>query len=242
RPIVLSDMSAEINLDRLERELEQAVEADRRYWEKNDAKFRAVNQRVASYEEFKEIVNASHLKPLDRGEKVTEIRTNETGLWNRGRSRGGGGAGVEGREDSGSSLLGATSSTGEPPASCQQFVRSWQSLKTPEYRRSYLLSLAPSVYSNLFASEIPFGLLGEFVTALDAADSDKLPTQPTVSILTALTNCQRFQLALAFFSQSEKQAAQRLMKRLAESAATTADGTDEAEAVAKLSQLYIGEA
>uniref|UniRef100_A0A9J8DF52 ABI gene family member 3 n=1 Tax=Cyprinus carpio carpio TaxID=630221 RepID=A0A9J8DF52_CYPCA len=58
-----SDM---INFSQLEKELQAALEADRKYQRENDAKFRALNQNVASYEEFRDIVLASHLKPLDR--------------------------------------------------------------------------------------------------------------------------------------------------------------------------------
>lgn len=42
-----------INVDKLERELVGALEADRKYSRENDAKFRAVYQRVATYEEFR---------------------------------------------------------------------------------------------------------------------------------------------------------------------------------------------
>ena len=37
----------------MKKDFEKAVEADTRYWRENDAKFRAVNQKVASYEEFR---------------------------------------------------------------------------------------------------------------------------------------------------------------------------------------------
>ncbi len=42
-----------INLGRLERELVSAVEADRRYSRENDAKFRAIKQKVPTYEDFR---------------------------------------------------------------------------------------------------------------------------------------------------------------------------------------------
>ena len=41
----------------------KVVVADERYWRENDAKFRAVAQH-ASYDQFEQIVKASHLKPL----------------------------------------------------------------------------------------------------------------------------------------------------------------------------------
>ena len=42
-----------IDFKKLERELHNAIETDARYWRENDAKFRAVNQKVGSYEEFR---------------------------------------------------------------------------------------------------------------------------------------------------------------------------------------------
>ena len=42
-----------IDFNKLERELEAAVESDERYWRENDAKMRAVEQRVETYEQFR---------------------------------------------------------------------------------------------------------------------------------------------------------------------------------------------
>ena len=42
-----------VDVDKLERELVNALQADKRYSRENDAKFRAVNQRVQTYEEFR---------------------------------------------------------------------------------------------------------------------------------------------------------------------------------------------
>lgn len=43
----------EINFVELENELQSAIDADARYWKENDAKFRAVNQKVQTYDEFR---------------------------------------------------------------------------------------------------------------------------------------------------------------------------------------------
>ena len=53
------------SLDQVETELNTMLEQDNRYWRENDAKFRAVAQN-ATYEQFEDIVKASHLKPLDK--------------------------------------------------------------------------------------------------------------------------------------------------------------------------------
>ena len=42
-----------VDVDKLERELLDALRADRKYSRENDAKFRAINQRVQTYEEFR---------------------------------------------------------------------------------------------------------------------------------------------------------------------------------------------
>ncbi|XP_029997825.1 dynein axonemal assembly factor 19 [Sphaeramia orbicularis] len=55
-----------INFSALQRELQTAVEAELKYKRENDAKLRAVNQKVASYQEFRDLVLASHLKPLHK--------------------------------------------------------------------------------------------------------------------------------------------------------------------------------
>ncbi len=50
----MSASGEQIDLSKLERELVGALQADRKYSRENDAKFRAVNQRVATYEEFRQ--------------------------------------------------------------------------------------------------------------------------------------------------------------------------------------------
>lgn len=42
-----------LDVDRLESELKQSVRHEERRWHENDAKLRAVEQKVATYEEFR---------------------------------------------------------------------------------------------------------------------------------------------------------------------------------------------
>ena len=67
-------------LDRLESELNSVLEQDSRYWTENDAKFRAVAQNV-SFEQFEEIVKASHLKPLEKKDK-SQLTNPKNTIWN----------------------------------------------------------------------------------------------------------------------------------------------------------------
>merc|ERR1712080_587006 len=59
------NVSEDVNFSRLEKEFISAQSTDEKYTRENDAKFRAVHQKVKSYEEFRDIVAASHLCPVD---------------------------------------------------------------------------------------------------------------------------------------------------------------------------------
>ena len=50
---MVSKTDDRIDFSKLEDELDAAVRADEKYWRENDAKFRAVAQKVDSYEEFR---------------------------------------------------------------------------------------------------------------------------------------------------------------------------------------------
>ena len=43
-----------------------------KYWRENDAKFRAIEQRVPTYEDFRQMVLGSHLRPLEKGESLRD--------------------------------------------------------------------------------------------------------------------------------------------------------------------------
>ncbi|XP_028310442.1 dynein axonemal assembly factor 19 isoform X2 [Gouania willdenowi] len=62
-----------INFRALEVELQAAVESERKYQRENDAKLRAVHQG-APYDQFRNMVLTSHLKPLEKQDKVGGAR------------------------------------------------------------------------------------------------------------------------------------------------------------------------
>jgi len=61
-----------MDFTKLEKELSGLMQKDDKYWRENDAKFRAAKQ-MATYEEFENIVKASHLKPLEKSDHVQEM-------------------------------------------------------------------------------------------------------------------------------------------------------------------------
>jgi hypothetical protein len=71
-----------VDYNKIQNEVKNAVKAEQRYWTENDAKFRAIAQHVPTYEDFRQIVLASHLKPLDKGESFQENMTKGNKVWN----------------------------------------------------------------------------------------------------------------------------------------------------------------
>ncbi len=71
RAHLLINEKGEVDLRRLEATVATAIQQDERYQRENDAKFRAVAQKVQSYEEFEGIVKASHIKPIK--EDITNL-------------------------------------------------------------------------------------------------------------------------------------------------------------------------
>ncbi|XP_034023615.1 coiled-coil domain-containing protein 103 [Thalassophryne amazonica] len=58
-----------IDFTALEKELRMVVEIEQKYCRQNDAKLRAVSQKVKSYQEFRDLVLACHMKPLHKNDK-----------------------------------------------------------------------------------------------------------------------------------------------------------------------------
>lgn len=196
-----------IDFQKLEKELALAVEADEKYLRENDAKFRAVNQRVGSYEEFRDIVCAAHLKPLERKDITGENTRKQP--WNphaQGKSQT-----VATTPATQSSTL---SSSSQNPKTAHEFTKIWKRhCKTEEEKYQLLLKLGGDELSTIFKAEISMGHLGEFLLILDNCLDEK-DSNAILSILTGLSKTNRFDLSLKFFGEVEKKAASSLIKRL----------------------------
>ncbi|XP_040047336.1 dynein axonemal assembly factor 19 [Gasterosteus aculeatus] len=58
-----------IDFSALQRELQGALESERRHQRENDARLRAVSQRGSSYSHFRDLVLTCHMKPLEKKDK-----------------------------------------------------------------------------------------------------------------------------------------------------------------------------
>ena len=196
----------EINFSKLEQQIDSAVEADKMYWVRNEAKIRAVNNKVASYEEFEDIVKASHLKPLEKGDRISDIKVFKQ-PWNINSSSG---------SCSQTSSNKSTEIANSSVDNVIQFNRVWKrQCKNSSDQFKFLTELDCSKIHHIFQAEIAMGLLGEFVSVLqDHYQAEKSET--VANILYTFTKCGRFDLSLMFLSQKEKECLSKLMSSLSD--------------------------
>lgn len=193
-----------IDFRKLEKELALAVEADAKYVRENDAKFRAVEQRVASYEEFRDIVSAAHLKPLERKDITGEKSGKQP--WNphaQGKSQ-------TTLTNSNLSLLPAS----KMPKTTHEFTKAWKrQCKTELDKYQLLLGIGGQGLRSIFKAEISMGHLGEFLVILHNCLDEK-DTSKILVILQELSRTNRFDLCLKFLGEEEKVVASKLFKQL----------------------------
>ncbi|EDV26842.1 uncharacterized protein TRIADDRAFT_54163 [Trichoplax adhaerens] len=185
----------EIDFAKLEKELSNALEADKKYWRENDAKIRAVGQRVGTYEEFKGIVAASHLRPLDRKEGlITNERITQT--WNAAASK----------NDQDAAEIAASI-----PSSNEQ---DWNVKTAVEFERRFLCRLGGERLYQLYKTEVSNleGLLQVLHECYQPADA-----QVIYHMLYCITKSDRFSLTIMFFGKQEKACSTELLVKLKDS-------------------------
>lgn len=199
----------DLDLHKLKKELCSTVAADQEYRLRNDAKIRAMQQRVSSYDEFREIVNAAHLKPLQKKEKLNSKRVQP---WNLQNSKNLASIFQEEVSDEKSSNFSVISS--KLPANSFEFLRDWRRIKHTRDRYD-LLKKCGDMLQKFFSQEFVFGLLGEFLIVASAAIEESPSEFRTVcGIMEGLSKTQGFSLAIQLFSEAEKEACQKILKSL----------------------------
>ncbi|XP_069761249.1 coiled-coil domain-containing protein 103 isoform X2 [Narcine bancroftii] len=199
--LVQMEESETLDFQALERELEVAVALDEKHKRENDAKFRAVHQKVGSYEEFRDIVLASHLKPLELRDKSGSRNQ----PWNTC---------VRLSRTKSSVQVGLSKPTDSQPRTAAEFSRDWRRYYCTEPEKyAFLLALGAQLLGRIFHAEIGFGLLGEFLVILcdhlQPGDAEAI-----YWILLHLSQTQRFSLSVDFLSSREREKGRRLVQVL----------------------------
>ncbi|NWU89418.1 CC103 protein, partial [Upupa epops] len=186
----------------LERELLAAVAADEQQRRVNEAKLRAVRQRVPSYEQFRNIVLASHLKPLEKKDKQDKRRKV---LWNP--------CAAHAKTPSASDVE-MPQELDQLPRTSVEFHRDWRRcLKSSEAKYRVLLELGGKALGRIFQADLGFGLLGEFLVVL-AENVCPADRAAVLQILQSLSGTKRFGLNVDLLSEAEKESSRALFRKL----------------------------
>ncbi|XP_074080443.1 dynein axonemal assembly factor 19 [Macrotis lagotis] len=195
-----------IDFRALEKELQAALAADEKYQRENAAKFRAVEQKVASYEEFRDIVLASHLKPLERKDKMG---IKKMVPWNCHGKSATALPGITQEESTDVSQKGDCQ-----PETSSDFYRAWRHhLRNGPERYQTLLKLGAPTLGHLFRVDVGFGLLGELLITLEE-NFKTADCTAVLGILHSLSRTGRFGLNLSLLSNAERTSCQKLFQKL----------------------------
>ncbi|TPP61895.1 Coiled-coil domain-containing protein [Fasciola gigantica] len=214
-----------INISNLESEMNAAVARDTRYWMENDAKIRAVEQRVPTYEHFRQLVAGCHLCPLDKSElnSLNHSKSN----WNPAAT---------GKSQT-RAVVHPNASEPVTLESCetpQHFYVRWKALslskncdeKEKAMQLSYLVfGQKSSVLRDLFDSGLGATLLPEVLSAFTGVTEaqpfsesvDNQLVQNILSTLLAFSESKQFSLAVDLCSDAEKEMALSLLRRFSTS-------------------------
>ncbi|XP_056368006.1 coiled-coil domain-containing protein 103 [Oenanthe melanoleuca] len=189
-------------LPALQRELRAALAEDERRQREGEAKLRALRQGVPDYGQFREIVLASHLKPLEKKDRLGQRRNV---LWN----------------PCAAPAKAAPTRTVEIPQELEQlprtaaeFHRDWRRcFQSGTEKYQFLLELGGEALGRIFQADVGFGLLGEFLTVLaeHICPGDR---RAILQVLQSLAGTGRFGLNVALLSQAEKESSQDLFRKL----------------------------
>lgn len=211
-----------INLEKLQNQVRSELLADEKYQRENSAKLRAVEQRVPTYEDFRQMVLASHLRPLDKGESLANNLKTSPKVWNSAVN--------------GPSQLDSTSRTlssdavsqidailSTTPTSSLELAKTWTRLEQTgadsNTKWTFLTRLGQPKLAELLRTEITGDLLAKFLDLFnerleDESRKDKETTGFIVDMLRIFTKSNRFGLNVMFLSRQQVDTCRILFERL----------------------------
>ena len=203
--------SKQLSLDVLESELADTIEQDSRYWRENSAKFRAVAQN-ASYEQFEEIVKASHLKPIEKQDK-TQYGKLKTTIWNSIANAASRKSNNMEYHKSETAEVSDDCISNSIPKTFDEFYESWRRTEMSE-RIKFLQNIGSPSLKNILSVEVPPELIVDFLYTFMSFGPALSDLVTVVNTLELLAQSRRFSLNVQFLSRSERAAAGQLLEKL----------------------------
>ncbi|XP_076239509.1 dynein axonemal assembly factor 19 [Calliopsis andreniformis] len=209
----MSKLESQINYKNLEWELQGALRADNLYQLQNDAKLRAIEQNVPTYEDFRQMVNAAHLKPFKCNNSTYKIK----GLWNPVINNNHPNTTMEliqlkriqPDKNKNSYIL-----EDKLANTCEEFIHVWKTIEEDERKFKYLRELRHILQEKIFRTEIPSMLFAELINICSKAVVNADNIMDILEILSILSKCNRFHLTIRFMCENEREMCTRLFHDL----------------------------
>lgn len=206
-----------INIEKLQNHVKNEILLEEKYWRENSAKLRAVEQRVATYEDFRKMVLASHLKPLEKGESLNSNAASRTNrVWNC--------VALNAPSESIGSLSNTIDSNSKKPYLIEtvpktnlEFRTLWKKLDSNDLKWLFLNNLGTQQLKELFHVEINGDLLGEFFTLFELKLDDTKNYDFIVELLRLFSKCNRFDLNMMFLKNNQLESCKKIFSKLIES-------------------------
>ncbi|QDZ18392.1 putative dynein attachment factor [Chloropicon primus] len=200
------------SVPKLSKELDNAIEDDRRYKQVDSAKKRAVAQRV-DYDTFKNLVSVAHLKPLQAPDEIVRVKGAPAWRFNSSGVTEGKGKGERPIPQEEGSFIPA-----EQPNTSASFERTWKkSCRTSEERYAYIKFCALDTLAQIFKVELNSALLSSILEVMHeqflVKDSREKADQ-VCDILVCLAKSGRFSLTIRLLGKKHKQCLTEIMDQL----------------------------
>ncbi|XP_012525920.1 coiled-coil domain-containing protein 103 [Monomorium pharaonis] len=206
----MSVLKAPIDYKNLEEELHAALAADELYKLQNDAKIRAIEQSVPTYEHFRQMVNGAHLKPLNRDDMKpkTSVQWNPLIKTVKPHDLTASAASKKlHNKESNESIVNRSRKT------CEDFLQSWKTITDHSDKFTYIWNLRNDLH-HVFRVEIPASFLVDLTNTCLQHSSRVDDITPVVELLDILSACNRFDLMVCFMSRDEKSTCEELFQQL----------------------------
>lgn len=210
-----------IDIAKIQSHVQKECLAEERYKRENSAKFRAIEQKVPTYEDFRQIVLASHLKPLEKGETLANVKIKNMNTWNMAKNQS-----ANGESDSNSKNDDIYENKEKllqlKPTNNLEFLKIWRILDEKydcDAKWAFLHNVGVELTQKIFLPEINGDILGKFIQLFafklkKETNTTEMDAKLVVDFMNCFARCQRFSLNRMFLKKEELQMCQEICVEL----------------------------
>lgn len=214
------DTNIKIDVEKIQNQVAQEIYAEQKYSRENSAKLRAIEQRVPTYDDFRQMVLASHLKPLDKGESLTNNVSRQNIVWNS--------VSTSGTNQSKLDLnlndkdLFVANLMNLQPKTNLEFVKIWRKIEdynqNDETKWNFLSKFEHDAIFKIFSTEINADMLSKFIVLFDSRmkieEINNKDVDLIFNLLKCFTKCNRFKLNKMFLNNKDIELCKKLFDNI----------------------------